>query len=497
MQRTTFSLSTFKPRHVLALCCGVLCLAGMDANAAVVQRGTTSAARPTVSRPNTTSRLPTTVTNPVAQPVQTVVEETVVTEEPPVEEAIIIENKSSQFDSILGATSASSSDLAADERAALIRAQRAALDAAGNTETTTLRIQTALNTGVNPCDTSLRDCMKTKCGNDFSKCAGDGDTTWGDKLNSCRRDTTCSAEEFKIFAVEIKADRDHKSKMASYQDVLDCGNNYNNCIFTQCGTDLSKCVGKQTSDAATAKCASIARDCQAIDSGLTARAGQVFGTLRDNAQIQVRQDEEKLYALRDQMRSVCSRMGAMFDERSLDCVYTVNLFANNSATPFASKKAYAGNSFDCTQNWFGIDITTYRENAYRLTREQTSATNAFMGAGVGTAAGAISSGAINRAIDTHKAERAAKKAEDQHEEDFGDSDQSQQDNQSDHSNQNNEGDGEANQENSDDKASKKEEKEEKKAERQAEKEVKQAEKEQKKAERQANREAKKADKANK
>lgn len=426
MQRKTFSLSTLNIRHILALCCGVFCFASVDAYAAVVQRGTTTGARPTVSRPNTTSRLPTTVTNPVVQPVQTVVEESVIEEETPVEEQIIVENKSSQFDSILGAASASSSDLAADERAALIRAQRAALDASDNANVTTQRIQTALNTGVNSCDTSLRDCMKNKCGNDFSKCAGDGDTTWGDKLNSCRRETKCSTEEFNIFAVEIKADRDHNSKMASYQDVLDCGNNYNNCIFTQCGTDLSKCVGKKTADAATAKCANFARDCQAIDSGLAARAGQVFGTLRNNAQIQVRQDEEKLYALRDKMRSVCSRMGAMFDERSLDCVYTVNLFANNSPTPFASKKAYAGNSFDCTQNWFGIDITTYRENAYRLTREQTSATSAFMGAGLGTAAGAISSGAINRAIDTHKAERAAKKAEEQHETDFGNSNQSDQ-----------------------------------------------------------------------
>lgn len=157
---------------------------------------------------------------------------------------------------------------------------------------------------------------------------------------------------------------------------------------------------------------------------MTARAGQVFSTLRNNAQIQVRQDEEKLYALREQMRSVCTRMGAMFDERSLDCVYTIELYANNVATPFASKKAYAGSSFDCSPNWFGVDITTYRENAYRLTREQTSATNALMGAGVGSAVGAISSGAINRAIDTHKAERAVKKAEQQHETDFKDTKES-------------------------------------------------------------------------
>jgi hypothetical protein len=104
----------------------------------------------------------------------------------------------------------------------------------------------------------------------------------------------------------------------------------------------------------------------------------------------------------------------MFDERSLDCVFTVNLFANNSKNPMASKKLYAGDAFDCDQNWFGVDLTTYKENAYRLTREQTAASSAILGAGLGVAAGAISSGAISRAMDTQKAEKAvdaAKKEE--------------------------------------------------------------------------------------
>jgi hypothetical protein len=138
---------------------------------------------------------------------------------------------------------------------------------------------------------------------------------------------------------------------------------------------------------------------------------QVFGTLRQSAEVQVKKDEERLYQLRDMMAAQCNRLGAMFDERTLDCVFTVNFFADNAATPFASKKLYAGDSFDCTQNWFGVDITTYRENAQRLTREQTAASSAMLGAGLGTAAGAISSGAINRAMDRASAERAVKKEE--------------------------------------------------------------------------------------
>ena len=120
------------------------------------------------------------------------------------------------------------------------------------------------------------------------------------------------------------------------------------------------------------------------------------------------------------MRDTCKRLGAMFDERTLDCVYTVNFYAGEKNTLYASKKAYAGSTFNCDQNWFGVDITTFKENAMRLTREQKSATSALMGSGIGMATGAITSGAIDRAIDRHKAEKAAKDAESEHEELYGD-----------------------------------------------------------------------------
>ena len=112
------------------------------------------------------------------------------------------------------------------------------------------------------------------------------------------------------------------------------------------------------------------------------------------------------------MASQCRMLGAMFDERSLDCVFTVNFFAGDN-TLYASKKLYAGSVFDCTQDWFGLDITTFKENAYRLTRDQKTATAAMLGAGLGTAVGTITSGALDRAIDRHKAEKALDKAEDE------------------------------------------------------------------------------------
>ena len=62
------------------------------------------------------------------------------------------------------------------------------------------------------------------------------------------------------------------------------------------------------------------------------------------------------------------------------------------------------------QEWFGTNVTTFKENAYRETRAQTGASSAMLGSGVGTAVGLVTSGAINRAIDTQKAKKEADKA---------------------------------------------------------------------------------------
>ena len=287
----------------------------------------------------------------------------------------------------------------------MVRAQRAALDAAD--ATLAMAAATDLSgTGENLCDSTLRECMMQKCGANFSKCIGDTDTTFFDKMDTCRRSTDCTGHEYQLFSAEIKADRDLNAKLATYNATIDCGNNYDACIMSHCGATYSKCIGKSAGDDAIARCESIARSCTEYDSGLAMRTMAVFGELRQTAERQIATDEQRLYALREQMRSVCTRLGAMFDERSLDCVYTVNFRAGDDNTLFASKKLYAGSTLDCTQNWFGVDITTFRENAFRTTRAQTSASSAMLGSGLGQAAGAITSGAIDRAVQRYRAENA-------------------------------------------------------------------------------------------
>jgi hypothetical protein len=290
-----------------------------------------------------------------------------------------------------------------------IRRQRAALAASEASYATTTAQKNALSSNSSSCDVALRKCMSEICGSDFTKCALDGDTMFGDKLNRCKQDSNCSGEEFSLFTAEIKADRDMNVRLASYNTVLDCGNSYNACIVNECGTTFNKCLGKKNSDAAIQKCSAIAKECAEADSGLPSRFGTVIGKLRESAEKDVKKDEERMYKLRDLMKQSCEKLGARFDERTFDCVYTVNFFAGeNQSTPIASRKRYAGDTFVCMQEWFGVNATSYQENAYRETRAQTAASSAMLGSGLGTAAGLVTSGAMGRALDTQKAKKAYK-----------------------------------------------------------------------------------------
>lgn len=417
---------------IQSLVLGFCIIASADAASVVSrnQRPSTAASRvPTMTaRIQSESKAPKTTTATTEPESETPDSEPVISEEidteiiTETETAEPIENKSSTFDEILNVTN--DNDSYSESLAEQIRAQRAALDAADAILTAEQKSQRAKSGNANTCDANLRACMQSKCGQDYSKCAGDTDTMWGTKMDACRRDLPCTGNEYRLFASEIKADRDANAQISSYNAIIDCGNRYNDCIISECGKTFTKCLGKSAGDAAISKCQKIAHSCIEMDNGLASRVMNVFGTLRQEAEKQVAADEKRLYELRDLMASTCKRLGAMFDERTLDCVYTVNFYAGDKNTLYASKKAYAGSSFNCDQNWFGIDITTFRENAYRLTREQKSASSAFLGAGLGTAVGAVTSGAIDRAVDRARADKALNDAKDEHDEIYGDDDTS-------------------------------------------------------------------------
>ncbi|MDR1360776.1 MAG: hypothetical protein LBJ18_00485 [Rickettsiales bacterium] len=381
-----------------------------NADAAVVSRASPTMPVRAAPRANMTNQMPVAA----AEPVQEIAAEPVVAEAvQEVAPAQVIEDKSAQFGTAFdksGGATPFQNDIKEQidrQRAGLANAELGAAYGAG--------VNWVLAGGANNCDQNLRDCMQKKCGDNFSKCAKDTDTIWGDKINSCRLSTKCTGEEFSAFAPEIKADRDMDVIVGAYMEVITCGQKYNQCIVQQCGADLHKCLGQKAGAAAVNVCKGIADSCAESDSGLSPRASNVFAGLRGNAEIGIKKDEKRLYELRDLMQAQCTRFGASFDQRTFSCVYSVEFFAddmrdeNGSVVPRASKKVFSGDTFDCNQDWFGLDITTYRENAARRTREQTAASSAMLGAGLGIAAGAISSGAIDRAMDRQKAENATDK----------------------------------------------------------------------------------------
>ncbi len=322
--------------------------------------------------------------------------ETTISDEPIIqpEPEIIVENKTYIFDAMFGDMSGTTSisDMIAKQKAEIAAEESKAL-----ADKQSVSIKT---NSTNICNQDLRDCMTSSCGNDYTNCENDTITAFNKKIDSCRAKTNCSDTEYKLFAPEIVADKDISLKLSDYTNTINCGNRYNTCMVGECGMDFSRCLGKQYENAAIATCETIADECREYDTGFVSRTSSILATLRVSAEENITDDEDRLYELRELMEDSCKRIGAVLDTRSLDCVTTVEMFANNGSEPVASRKIYAGSAFDCTPEWFGVDITTYAENAARLTRDQKSATSSMLGAGIGTGAGAIIS---NPAMDKIKA----------------------------------------------------------------------------------------------
>ena len=386
-------------RYIIGLC--VISCIGTSYAATVAARGKPTAAKNAAraSTASTASAVAKTATVASATAQETANEtDTSATDQEYIQP---LQNKSGMFNDVFGGGSSDDDDEDTSDMLARIAAFRAGV----NNQDTKNKNNSAKH-NANKCDQDLRQCMANKCGSDFRKCAGDGDTAWGDKLDACRRDTTCTGHEYALFAPEIKADRDIMQQLSLYESIMNCGNKYNNCIISECGSKFNKCIEKKASDSAIKKCQQIAKECQEQDSGLSARAMEAMATARNTAEYTIAHDEKRLYSMRDKMRETCTGLGAAFDERTFSCVFTVNFRAGDDDSVYASKKAYAGSTFNCDQNWFGVDITTFMENAFRLTREQKSASSALLGSGIGVGVGALTSGAIDRATDRAKAERA-------------------------------------------------------------------------------------------
>jgi len=320
----------------------------------------------------------------------------------------------------------------------MIREQRERLGMlATGVEAGEQRARLGTNTAI-ACDESLRVCMARTCGgDDFRNCFNDGDTEWGMKMNNCRRETECTAEEFTTFAQEIREDRIQNQRLDSFNKVIACGMEYNNCFRNACGgtaytncimrgghpmgcrqhaNNFEPCWGRAAEMRATEQCRQVQQRCLEQDSGMERRMADIIGSMRVDLERNILNWERDLYALRDRIRDMCMATQGMFDERSFTCVYTAYIYANpnnHDGRPvrLGDRRLHAGEEFVCEPEWFSVDITTHMENAFRATRRETAATAAIMGAGMGMAAGAVASGAVGRAVETARTAAAARNAE--------------------------------------------------------------------------------------
>ena len=320
------------------------------------------------------------------------------------------------FDEIIGGGAGGTTALAEEMK----RQRDAMMNSANMAGQQNVRSKYSGGTG-NPCDAELRKCMQGKCGDDFTNCQKDSETIWGDKIESCgRAASNCSGREITLFAPEIRADREQAVLMSGFERVIQCGFFYNSCIIQACSEktcgsddrvkqgqcDMGKCLTKAEGDAAMAKCKDVADKCRESDSGLTPRVMEFLAALRTDTEKSILEWEQELYAMRDALRDKCVSEYGTFDDRSLSCVFSVEFRAAGFEKAASTRTLAAGSEYMCTPEWFGVDITTYLENAARHDRESRGATSAMLGAGLGIAAGTIASGAQGRAADVRKAEAA-------------------------------------------------------------------------------------------
>jgi hypothetical protein len=264
------------------------------------------------------------------------------------------------------------------------------------------------------CDSRMRACVKKKCGERFQDCYADNETVWNMKVEPCAEDAGCNAAERAAALRELTADRQAEMKYGSFFEMQDCAEKYNKCIVQTCGgSNWTNCLSRNDSAKAILGCQPVADECRNIDSGLAARADKMLSTLRVAKEEEVARNEKRLREVIDLMTKECEEQGGTIDTRSYTCTYSVKLWVAelNDKEPMAIMTLHAGSPFQCTEQFFQTDLTTFKEDAIRLTRAQEGMGNMLLGAGGGLLAGNIASGGMGRMITAAKTKAAAKKAE--------------------------------------------------------------------------------------
>jgi hypothetical protein len=324
---------------------------------------------------------------PVAEPEAVFVEPERATESPEVDNSFV-----ESMDSLVGG------DNNVDARTAA-RLRIAERDKADASESEFLR--GVANASRSKCETELNTCVIGDCGSDLQKCNDDTDAIWSARFQKCRAKTSCTGAEIGVYGDIIKEDIRVDAKISLMNLIISCNNEYSNCLQTQCATTDARsligggavvgfngCVTQAKINSALNYCKPVYDRCRPYDSGIQARFTNMMATLRVEKEKRIAELQKELDVMLPQMRQLCRDSGASFDERSGNCVFTAFLSVEAQGRRYtpASKMVMPGSQYQCTDQWFGVDVTQYLQNAIYSTIQQKSSVAALMGAGLGIGA---------------------------------------------------------------------------------------------------------------
>lgn len=261
------------------------------------------------------------------------------------------------------------------------------------------------------CETELTKCVIEDCGADMQKCSNDADALWSARFQRCRTKVDCTGAELSVYGDIIKEDIRVDAKIALAQKVVEGNNAYSRCLQQQCGADSTSliegrvgfngCMTQVKINNAINACKGVYEKYREYDSGLQQRFTGVMGLLRSEKEKNIAVLQKELDTIMPQMRTLCTQTGAMFDERSAECVFTAMLSVedpnNGRRYTAGNKKIMPGSEYQCSDRWFGVDVTQYLINSAHLTATQRAASSAFMGAGVGVGLSALTRGLSDKA----------------------------------------------------------------------------------------------------
>lgn len=247
------------------------------------------------------------------------------------------------------------------------------------------------------CDETWRQCLQGSdvCGTNYILCTTLSPIEFSNRISVCPKkigDCTVSNATVK----EVINNKDDYMKVSKADSILECGETMSNCIMDICGKGFTKCA-KSISVAKT-NCGYIADECSRVDPALWVRTATALNFAKGQMNAEITKIENRMAEIESELRAECSKNNFAFDSSKMQCIGVVDF--NAMGMVLQSKRMSAGSVGNCSDEFFGLDITTYRQNAANETIKQKTVSNtisgAMLGMGVGSLAGKYGGGLTDK-----------------------------------------------------------------------------------------------------